>query len=206
MFNESKCETVVLKAMRIITRRGGIIRTSDAIRAGIHPRTLYFLRDTGVLERLSRGLYRLADLPALSEPDLVTVAARIPRAVICLFSALSFHDLTTQIPHWVYIALEKGAETPRIDYPPIKVHRFSKNAFSLGHERQSIDGVEVRIYNPEKTLADCFKFRNRIGIDVALEAIKLYKERGSSKWDDVLKYARVCRIENVIRPYLEAIL
>ncbi|MBN2384433.1 type IV toxin-antitoxin system AbiEi family antitoxin domain-containing protein [bacterium] len=194
------------KAIQSILQQGGIIRTAAAINAGIHPRTLYELRDSGTLEQISRGVYRLADLPPLSEPDVVTIATRVPRAVICLISALSFHDLTTQVPHWVYIALEKGAETPRIDYPPIKVHRFSESTFSSGIIELEIDGVKVRVYNPEKTLADCFKFRNTIGMDVVLEALKFYRERGPGNWDTVLHYARVCRVEQIMRPYLEMLL
>ena len=99
----------------------------------------------------------------ISEPDIITVALRIPNAVICLISALSYHNITTQIPHMVFIALEKGAETPRIDYPPISVHRLSGESFTAGIEVYEIDGVSVKVYSPEKTIVDCFKFRNKIG-------------------------------------------
>ena len=172
---------------------------------GINRYTLYSMRDKGVLEQVSRGVYRLAGLPPVSEPDLVTVALRAPKAVVCLVSALAFHEITTAVPHEVAIAIEKGVETPRIDYPPISVHRFSGAAFKAGIEKHEIDGVSLRVYSPEKSLADCFKFRNKLGMDVVLESLKLYKARKPFKADDLLKYARICRIEKVMKPYLEAI-
>ena len=194
------------RAKQLIRKSGGIVRTSEALKAGIHPRTLYALRDSGALESLSRGVYRLTGQPPISHPDLVTVATRCPQAVICLVSALSFHELTTQVPHAVSIALIKGAEQPRIDYPPLSVHRFSKGSYTAGIEQHEIDGVPVRVYNPEKTLADCFKFRSKIGMDIVLEALRLYRERRKFRTDKLLEYARVCRVHNVMRPYLEAAL
>ena len=194
------------RAQKILCEYGGVIRTAEAIRSGIHPRTLYQLRDDGVLEVLSRGVYRLAGQDSDSSPDLVIVASRVPQAVICLISALSFHDITTQVPHSISIALRRGAETPRLDYPALSVHRFSESAFQEGIEEHSIDGVSVKVYSLEKTLADCFKFRNKIGIDVVLEALKLYRSREQFNTNELLKYARVCRVENVMRPYVEAIL
>lgn len=191
------------KAMQTIREMGGTIRTADAIRAGIHPRTLYQLRDEGILEPLSRGVYRLSEQEAVSDPDLIIVATRIPQAVICLVSSLAFHEITTQIPHAVSIALQKGAETPRLDYPPLNVHRFSQAALTAGIEQHQIDGVNIRIYSVEKTLADCFKFRNKIGMDVVVEALKLYKSRKTFRLDELLKYAKICRVENIMRPYLE---
>lgn len=203
----SKANLSLDKARLFIQEQGGLIRTAEALKAGIHPRIFYSLRDQGILEKVSRGIYRLAELPPISNPDIVAVATRIPRAVICLISALSFHDLTTQIPHKVAIALEKGAETPRMDSPPLSVHRFSKATFESGVEEHNVDGVIIRVYCPEKTLADCFKFRNKLGMDVVLEALKLYKSRKKQfKAGDLLKYARICRVEKIMRPYLEAVI
>ena len=108
--------------------------------------------------------------PPLSNPDLVTVATRIPGGVICLISALSYHEITTQIPHEIHVALPRGAEEPRLDYPPIKTYRFTGEAFTAGVDTHDIDSVSVRIYSPEKTLADCFKFRNKVGLDTVIEA------------------------------------
>lgn len=194
------------RAVAVFKKHGGILRTSEALRAGIHPATLYAMRDAGILERISRGLYRLADNPPLGNPDLVTVAKRIPNGVICLISALAFHDLTTQIPHEVYLALPRGAEEPRLDFPPIRTFRFTGKSFTEGIETHPLEGVPVRVYGPEKTLADCFKFRNRIGLDTVIEALRFYRERRSMKVDELLHFAAICRVTKVMRPYLEAIL
>jgi predicted transcriptional regulator of viral defense system len=126
--------------------------------------------------------------------------------VICLISALAFHDLTTQIPHEVHVALPRGAEEPRLDHPPIATYRFSGKAFTEGVETHKLDGVPVRVYSPEKTLADCFKFRNKIGLDTVVEAVRLYHERRNVKVDDLMRYAAICRVSRIIRPYLEALL
>lgn len=192
------------KAKQIIHRGGGVIKTSDALKAGIHPRTLYQLRDAGDLELISRGVYRLTEIEAVSNPDLVIVATRIPNSVICLVSALSFHEITTQIPHEVSIAIPKDGKPPMIDYPPVRVHKFSKDSFQAGIAEHRIDGVAVKVYSPEKTLADCFKFRNKIGMDVVLEALKLYKSRMKFDHKKILEYAKICRVDKVVRPYLEA--
>ena len=194
------------KARQLIAERNGIIRTREALQAGIHPSILYALRDSGVLEQVSRGIYRLADTQPISSLDIVTVAARIPRAILCLISALAYHEITTQVPHAVSIALERGAEPPRIEHPPVDVHNFSGESLTSGIEEHIIDGVAVRVYSPEKTLADCFKFRNRIGMDVVLEALKLYKERKSFDINELMKYARICRVDAIMKPYIEAML
>ncbi len=191
------------RATHLIRQHGGVIRTGKAIQAGIHPRTLYQMRDNGLLEQLSRGVYRLTGQKAVSDPDLIIVATRVPKAVICLISALSFHEMTTQIPHAISIALAQGSDTPRLDYPPISIHRFSKEALLAGVDVHHIDDVPVRVYSPEKTLADCFKFRNKIGMEVVLEALKIYKLRKEFKAGEILKYAKICRVENIMRPYLE---
>ena len=194
------------KARRLIEHRGGIIRTAEAMRIGIHPRVFYELRDNGILEQISRGAYRLAEQKPLTDVDLVTVAMRIPRAVICLVSALAFHRITTQVPHAVSIALEKGAESPRMEYPPVSAHRFSGESLTAGVEDHLVDGVTVRVYSKEKTLADCFKFRNKVGMDIVLEALKLYRDQGAFDVGKVLEYARICRVERTMKPYLEAML
>lgn len=194
------------RALLLIAGKNGIIRTGEAMQDGIHPATLYKLRDSGVLERVSRGVYRVADMQPISSLDIVTVAARVPRAVICLVSALAFHDITTQVPHAVSIALERGAKPPRIEFPPVDVHYFSGESLTAGVEIHAMDGVNVRIYGPEKTLADCFKFRNRLGMDIVIEALKLCRERGIFDVGRLMKYARICRVEAVMKPYIEAML
>ena len=188
----------------IFREHGGQLRMSEAIGHGITRYMLYALRDRGVIEPVSRGIYRLVDLPPIGNPDLVTVSLRFPNAVICLVSALAYHGITTQIPHQISVAVPRDSRTPFLDYPPIRAHRFSKEAYKPGIETHRIDGVPVKVYSREKTLIDCFKFRNKIGMDVVLEALKLHKERNGFDLGALLDYARVCRVERVMRPYLEA--
>lgn len=196
----------IRKAIALFRQHSGTLRTAEALRLGIHPRTLYAMRDSGLLEQLSRGLYRLAELPPLSNPDLVTVALKVPQAVVCLVSALAFHELTTQVPHAVDIALHNRAERPRLDYPPLRIFWFSGPAWSEGVETHQVDGIPVHIYGPEKSVADSFKYRRKIGLDVALEALKLYRQHSDFDVSKLLHYARICRVEKVMKPYLEALL
>lgn len=142
------------RAKAVFRRHDGVLRTQDAIKYGIHPRTLYALREAGALERLSRGIYRLADLPPLTNQDLVTVALRVPNGVVCLISALAFHELTTQIPHAVYVALERGSRLPKLEHPPLRVYWFTGDAFAAGVQSHALDGVSVRVYDAEKTIAE----------------------------------------------------
>ena len=193
-------------AEQVFRRHGGLLRTIEAIRLGIHPRTLYSMRDSGVLEQLSRGLYRLAEMAPVGNPDLVAVALKVPKGVICLLSALAYHELTTQIPHEVHLALPRGAEPPRLEHPPVRIFWFTDQAFSEGIDVHKVDGVKVRIYCPEKTLADCFKYRNKIGPDVVVEALRRYISRERPRLNKLMEYARICRVEKVMRPYLEAVL
>jgi len=194
------------EAITLFREHGGTLRTSEALRLGISPRTLYALRDAGVLEPLARGLYRLADLPPLSNPDLVIVAHKIPQGVVCLVSALAFYELTTQIPHAVDLALESGSTRPRLTFPPVRIFWFSGTAWSEGVERHKLDGTPVRVYGPEKSVADAFKFRRKLGLDLAIEALKAYRTRPGFDVNRLLHYARVSRVEQVMSPYLEALL
>ncbi len=195
----------IKKAKGLIRPQTGMFRAGEAIKAGVHPRTLYEMRDKGVIERMGRGMYRLSAMPPLGNPDLATVAMKIPKGVICLISALAYHELTTEIPHEIYLALPRGMEPPRLDYPPLRVFWFGAAAFKEGIEQHDVDGIAVQVYNPEKTLADCFKYRNKIGLDVALEALKFYR-RKRFQVDELMRYARICRVEKVMRPYVEALL
>ena len=188
----------------IFRKHGGQLRMSEALKYGITRYMLYSLRDKGVIEQVSRGIYRLVEMPPISNPDLVTVSLRFPNAVICLVSALAYHDITTQIPHVVFVAVPRNSRIPSLNHPPIQAHRYSNTAYKSGIEEHPIDGVAVKIYNPEKTMADCFKFRNKIGMDVVLESLKLYKARKYFNPGKLLRYAKICRVEKVMRPYLEA--
>lgn len=204
MNNKNKKKFAVEK--KIFWDHGGILRTRQFLNAGIHRRKLYAMRDEGIIERISRGLYRLSELPPLSNPDFVAVSLRVPQSVICLISALSYFELTTQISHMVYIALKRGATPPRMTHPPIDISWFPDKAFSEGIEIHKIDDVAVKIYNPEKTLADCFKYRNKIGRDVIIEALKKYRASRLFNLKKLMHYANICKVTKAIQPYIEAML
>lgn len=194
------------RALEIFENSGGILNTKLAVEMGVHPRELYALRDAGKLERLERGLYRLATAKPLGNPDLVTVSHKVPKGIVCLISALAFHRLTTQIPHAVYLAIPANDQAPALQYPPLRIFWYSRLLYESGIEKVTLDGTAVRVYSAEKTLADCFKYRNKLGIDVCTEALNLYRQRGRMKIDQIEQFAKVCRVERVMRPYLEAIL
>ena len=188
----------------LFRQQGGTLRMAEALQLGVRRSALYAMRDVGVVVAVSRGVYRLASLDAPAHPDLVTVAMRVPQGVVCLISALSFHDLTTQVPHAIDVALERGKTKPRLDYPPTHFTWFSGPAFHEGLETHLLDGVPVRIYSAEKTVVDCFRYRNRVGMDVFLEALRFWSGRRDRKVDALLRYARMRHVERGMRPYLEA--
>jgi len=187
----------------IFRSNGGTVNMSYAIRNGISRYTLYSLLDKGEIKQLDRGIYRLATIPSISEPDMAITALRFPKSVISMISALFFHKITTQIPHFVYVAIPRRTRPIRLDYPPVRAFTFSESSYNAGIEEHLIDGVKIKIYCPEKTIADCFKFRNKIGLDVALEALKLYQKRGGTDIHKILEFAKICRVENLIKPYME---
>ncbi len=191
-------------ALKVFQKHKGVMRSSQIFEQGIQPRTLYQMRDSGLLVQEGRGLYRLADEQVWSDPDLAIVSLHIPKGVICLISALYFHQITTQIPHEVHIALPKDSEKPRIEYPPTRFFWISPKAFEAGIEKHKVDHVEVKVYSIAKTIADCFKFRNKIGMDVALEALREGIRQKRCTPDQVLRFARIDRVERIILPYLEA--
>jgi predicted transcriptional regulator of viral defense system len=192
------------KTKSVFRQKGGILRTSELLDSGIHPRTIYQMREKGELIELSRGVFKLADLPPIENSDLIAVGKRVPNGVICLISALSFYNLTDEVPHEVYLAIERGRSTPNIDYPPTRIFHFSASTFSAGVETHDLEANIVKIFAPEKTIADCFKFRNKIGLEVAIEALKrcLAKKGSRAK---IIEFAKKCRVAEVIKPYLEAI-
>lgn len=194
------------EAIEIFRQNKGVLRTSQALALGIHSRTLYAMRDSGLLERLSRGLYRLAELPPLSNPDLTTVALKIPEGVICLISALAFHELTTEIPRSVDVAVQKGSQRPRLEHPPLRVFWFSGPAWSEGVETYPVDEMPIKVFSPAKSVADIFKFRHKLGLDVALESLKQHRQADDFDVNELLYYAEICRVDEVIKPYLEVLL
>ena len=200
MFSDTHAQRILSLA-----RQKGLLRASDldAIEA---PRVvLTRLIEGGLLERVSRGLYRLPSHPGSEHEGLATVAAKVPQAVFCLLTALQFHELTTQLPRQVWIAMPRGSHVPRVDYPPIKMVQMTGAVYTAGIEEHLRDGVTLRVYSAAKTVADCFKHRNKIGLDVALEALKDARAERMASADDLWRYAKVCRVANVMRPYLEAI-
>lgn len=194
------------QAQRILelARAKGTFRAVDADKIGIPRIVISRLNAEGKLERVGRGVYRLANTILPEHEDLVLIAARVPRAVFCLLTALQFHELTTQLPRQVWIAMPRGSHQPKIDYPPLRMIQVSGDAYSAGVEVHEFDNVEIRVYGIAKTIADCFKHRNKIGIDVALEALKDVRNQNRVSVDEIWKYAQICRVSNVMRPYLEA--
>lgn len=188
-----------------LARSQGLIRPRDLAPCGI-PR-IYLSRAVrrGQLERVGRGLYGLPDRDISAHGTLAEVARRVPKGVVCLLTALRFHDLTTQSPFQVWLAIDNKAGAPRLDYPPLRVVRFSGAALTEGVEEHVVDGVTVRVTSVAKTVTDCFKYRNKIGLDVAMEALRdaWHGKRMSS--DDIWRCAKVCRVANVMRPYLESL-
>lgn len=191
------------KVLRLV-RQKGVLRVRDLTEHGIHPEYLRRLCTAGILERSGRGLYLLANGDYSANVTLVEAARLIPHGVICLLSSLHLHEIGTQLPHEVWMMIERRAARPRIDYPQVRIYRASGAAFKSGVERRRIDRVEIAIYCVAKTVADCFKYRNKIGLDVALEALRDCLRLKRATVDDLWKYARICRVERVMRPYLEA--
>jgi predicted transcriptional regulator of viral defense system len=196
------------KAIQIFKENKGIMRTAEALDAGIAPKTLYAMRNQGVLIRISRGLYKLAEAPPLGNPDLVTVALKVPEAVFCLITALDFHNLTEQIPRFIYFALPQGSRRPKVDYPPLQIIWPSEKIYQAGIQEVILDNTPVKIYDPEKTITDCFKYRNKFGLDVAIDAIQRYFEQPTKKQNlnALMKYAKLNRVEKIITPYIETLL
>lgn len=189
-----------------IAEEKGIVRASDLEAEGISRNYLYAFCKSGLLQKLSRGLYTLPDAPVTEHINLIEVAKRFPSTVICLISALSFHDLTTQIPHEIWITVPRGAWRPKIDYPPLNLTYVSGDAYSFGIQEHIIRGVAVKIYSPAKTVADCFKFRNKVGVDVAMEAMRDVWRSRKATMDELVKAAETCKVSKVMLPRLEAII
>lgn len=194
------------KYKKVFEKNNGILRASTAIELGVPKHILYEMVKTGELVREAQGIYRLSEADPPGNPDLVQISLRVPKAVFCLISALYFHELTTQIPHFVYFALPRDVKTPKIHYPPIRVFHFSEKSYRAGIVEHELDGVKFKIYDREKTIADCFKFREKVGMDVALEAVKDYLRQPNINVSLLMKYARINRVEKIMRPYLEALL
>jgi len=182
-----------------------ILRSRDLEKAGITRIELSRYVAAGTLRRIRRGVYCRPDYLPNEHGDFAIIATKVPGALICLLSALRYHELTTQAPSEVWIAVDRKARAPRFDYPSLKVVRFSQEALSYGVETKTIEGVMIRVTTIEKTIADCFKYRNKVGLDVALEALRDAVQSRRFDMDELWRCAKVDRVSNVIRPYLEAL-
>ncbi len=188
-----------------LARRRGILRADEVVEAGIHGQHLTRLVKEGLLERTSRGRYRLVDQDSTEHHTLALASAAVPRGVVCLLSALAFHEIGTQLPFEVWMAIDRRARRPALRYPRLRIVRFSGRALSEGIETHEIEGQSVRVYGVAKTLADVFKYRNKVGLDVALEALReAWRERRVTM-DEIDRFSRICRVDRVMRPYLEAL-
>ena len=192
------------KALKLARRSQGVT-TRELVAARIHRQVLSRLVSAGQLERIARGLYRLAEHPVTESHALVIACTAVPQGVICLLSALQFHGIGTQVPSQVWIAIDRRAHQPSLKYPPLRVVRYTGAALTEGVGSHQREGRTVRVYGVAKTLADCFKYRNKIGLDVALEALRITWRARKFTMDELDHYAGVCRVRRVLRPYLEAL-
>jgi predicted transcriptional regulator of viral defense system len=188
-----------------LARQHGVLRSSDFEAQGVSRVTVQRLCERGILRRLGRGIYGLADAELTEHHTLAEVARRVPAGVVCLLSALRFHELTTQNPFEVWLAIDGKAFKPKVDWPPVRIVRFSGAALTFGVEEHDVEGVPVRVTSLAKTVADCFKYRHKIGVDVAVEALKAYRRERHGSVDELLRAAAIDRVAVIIRPYLEAL-
>jgi predicted transcriptional regulator of viral defense system len=188
-----------------LARKGGILRPRDLQTKGLPKDYLWRLHKQEKLEKVGRGMYAMPGTAMSEHQTVVQAALRVPHGVVCLLSALRFHDLTTQSPFEIWMAIDVKARAPKEKIIPLRIVRFSGKALTAGVEAHSIEGVTVRVYNPAKTVADCFKYRNKIGLDVAIEALRDCWRKKLATSDQIWHYAKVCRVSRVIRPYLESL-
>lgn len=187
-----------------LAKKKGIIRAEDVKAVGISRNYLYRMHKEGLLEKNAVGLYILPDALVTENLSLVEVAKRMPHAVVCLISALSYHEITTQIPHEIWLTIPRGSWRPEVEHPPLNLTYVSGPAYSFGIQEHVINGVAVKIYSPAKTVADCFKFRNKVGLDVAIEALREAWRSRKVTMDELVQAAGIDRVLKIMRPYLEA--
>jgi len=197
--------TATTKRLLALVRRLGVVRPRDLAGRGVPRTTLAKLVAEGVLDRPSRGVYVLADADVTEHHDLAQVCKRVPHGVVCLLSALRFHRLTTQAPHEVWFGIDRKARLPKLDHPPLRIVRFSGAGLTTGVEEHAVEGVRVRVTGPARTVADCFAYRNTVGLEVALEALRDCLRQRRATVDELHRAAQTRRMANVMRPYLEAL-
>ncbi len=201
-----KSKHIRKKAIKIFKVHGGVLRSSQAINEGIHPRILYELHELGIIEKLQRGLYALTNMPDVGDPDLITISKKIPDGIICLISALYFHHLTVQIPRWIDVAVKRKYIPPKILHPPIRIHWFSDKFYKTGIEKLNYGRTKIKIYSREKTIIDCFRLRKKVGIDIAIEALKEYLKQDNVNINLLIKFAKESRVIKILEPYLQALI
>lgn len=194
-----------VEAILTLLSKSGVVSMAEFRSQGIHYEYIRRMYHKGQIDRVGRGLYSLPDFDITTHHGLILAAKAIPKGVICLLSALRFYEIGTQAPHEVWIALGRRAAFPRVVFPKVRIVRFSGQAFNEGIDIHMIEGAQVKIFSPSKTVADCFKHRNKIGLDVALEALRECLRSRKCTVTELWKYAKICRVKNVMRPYLEAV-
>ncbi|MBU0478620.1 type IV toxin-antitoxin system AbiEi family antitoxin domain-containing protein [bacterium] len=199
-------QTRTQELINFLQSHDGVTRFSTILKAGFHPDSLIALEKEGKVEKIAWGLYRVANYLPGSQPDLVIVSLQAHRGIICLLSDLSFYKARSEIPKYVDLAIPQGIHANRIGYHPVRFYRFAPNAWKAGIEKHEIEGHRIKVYSLAKTIADCFKFRNKIGADVARDALKVAVTEKSIKPKEIMKYAKICRVDNIIKPILEAML
>ena len=187
-------------------QHNGVVRFSSILKAGFHPDMLHDLQQEGKVEKIARGLYRMSQYPFNSYPDLILASLQAPRGIICLLSALAFHETTNEIPRFVDIAIPAGTRANKIAYPPVRFYHFSPKAWELGIEQHQFDRHRIRVYCLAKTLADCFKFRNKIGTNIATEALKSAVSEKNINPQEIMAYAKICRVDKIMKPLLEILI
>jgi len=194
------------KLINFLKKKNGLASYADIMEAGFSKVILKNSLTSKRVHKVDRSLYRLAEGDSLSNPDLVATSMRVPHGVVCLISALSFHSATDEIPRYVDIAIPRGSHANKIQYPPVKYYRFNMKTWEAGIEEHKIDDCKVKVYNLAKTVADCFKFRNKVGVNVAQEALKIAVNEKKIKPKTIMEYAKICRVDRIMRPTIEAIL
>ncbi|MBI3618089.1 MAG: transcriptional regulator [Candidatus Omnitrophica bacterium] len=195
-----------IKLINFFKTKRGLVSYAEIRKAGYNKTNLKDLLNFGQVQKIDRALYKLTNGPALSNPDFAAVSIKAPRSVVCLISALAFHEATSEIPGAVDLAIERGDHANKIAYPPVRFYRFAPEAWRAGIEKHNIEGHTVKVYNLAKTVTDCFKFRNKIGINIAREALKVAVTEKRVSPKEVMRYAKICRISNVIKPILESLI
>ncbi|MEA1896698.1 MAG: transcriptional regulator [Bacteroidota bacterium] len=192
--------------IQFLKKKGGMASFSELDKAGFNKALIKVSLANENIERLDRGLYSLSEGMSFSNPDLVAISIKIPKGIVCLISALAFHEATTEIPKYVDVAIPRGTHESRIKYPPVRFYRFAPDTWKAGVEKHEIEGHKIKIYSLAKTIVDCFKFRNRIGINVARDSLKIAVTEKHIKPKDIMKYAKICRVDRIIKPILETML